>query len=152
MLEFKQVDLIRRYIEEGGFIFAEACCGDEAFSKGFRQLMARVLKDKSKLEPIDANHPIWSSHLKLEPKEFGAGSDPDRRIQAAKLGDRTVVVFSPQPLAGYWEEARFMPRANQVPTSRGELAYAFAGNVIAFATKLKMPKPRLTEISTNNKK
>jgi hypothetical protein len=142
----RQVELLRRYVEEGGFIFAEACCGDDAFIDGFERLMDQVFKKESKLVPMRPDHPIWSAHMPLDPKEFIEGRDEKHQIQCIERGCKTVVVFSPQPLAGYWEEVRYMPTNNLPPTTRGELAYRFAGNVIAYATGLEMPKPRLTKV------
>src|SRR5207248_1096901 len=71
---------------------------------------------------------------------------PDaQKIQAIERGCKTVVVFSPQPLAGYWEESRFMPKGKEAvaDTERGKLAFRLAGNIIAYATGLEPPKPRL---------
>jgi hypothetical protein len=59
-------------------------------------------------------------------------------------GCRTVMVFSPEPLAGYWEETRYLPSKGKKNPSRGQLAYQLAGNVIAYATGMEPPKQRLT--------
>ncbi len=141
----RQVELLRRYVDGGGFIFAEACCGSMDFNKGFRELMTRVFDRNSQLRPLAAEHPIWTVHARLDAAEFNTRFDKDRVIQSVERKSRTVVVFSPQPLAGYWEDRRFMPDDSVTKTgrrSRGELAYYFAENVIAYATGLKMPKPR----------
>jgi len=149
-LSAKQIEMLRRYVEEGGFIFAEACCGDKAFADGFTALMEKVFKE-SPLVPMRADHPIWSAHMPLDPTEFIAGREPKQQVQCIERGCKTVVVFTPQPLAGFWEEIRFMPESNLPPTTRGELAYRFAGNVIAYATGLEMPKPRLTKVELTDR-
>jgi RNA polymerase sigma factor (sigma-70 family) len=141
----RQVELLRRYVDGGGFIFAEACCGSKDFDEGFRKLMTKAFDRDSQLLPLAAEHPIWTAHARLDPAEFNRGLDKDRVIQSVERKSRIVVVFSPQPLAGYWEDRRFMPddaAPKKGPLSRGELAYRFAENVIAYATGLKMPKPR----------
>jgi hypothetical protein len=67
-----------------------------------------------------------------------------KKVQAIERGCKTVVVFIPQPLAGYWEEDRFSPKVGeQVGEVRSKLAYRLAGNIIAYATGLEPPKPRL---------
>ncbi|MCE9533324.1 MAG: DUF4159 domain-containing protein [Planctomycetes bacterium] len=142
----RQVELLRQYIDEGGFIFAEACCGSPEFTAGFHKLMAQVFKNETQLTPVRAEHPVWASHMPLNPKDFIDGKKPEQLIQCIERGCKTVVIFTPQPLAGYWEESRFLPRNNLPPASRGELAFRFAGNVIAYATGLEMPKPRLTKV------
>ncbi len=37
--------LLRDYVEQGGFILADACCGREAFDRGFRALMEKVFPE-----------------------------------------------------------------------------------------------------------
>jgi hypothetical protein len=142
-----QKRLLRRYVDEGGFILAEACCGSEEFASGFRRLMEdkEVFGGESPLEPLDANHPIWSSHALVPAGVFqGAHVPREKKVQAIERGCKTVVVFIPQPLAGYWEEDRFSPKVGQAAgADRGKLAYRLAGNIIAYATGLEPPKPRL---------
>jgi len=142
----RQIELLRRYVDEGGFIFAEACCGSPEFAQGFSKLMDKVFQKEAKLTKLGPEHPVWSAHMPLDPTDFMAGRQPNEMIQGIERGCKTVVIFSPQPLAGFWEESRFMPTGNLPPTNRGELAYRFAGNVIAYATGLEMPKPRLTQV------
>ena len=143
-----QKRLLRRYVDEGGFILAEACCGSEEFARGFRKLMEdkEVFGQESPLMPLSPTHPIWSSHVLIPASVFQGEHVPEnKKIQAIERGCKTVVVFSPQPLAGYWEEARFMPKAKEAvgDKERGKLAYQLAGNIIAYATGLEPPKPRL---------
>lgn len=147
----RHIELLRRYVEEGGFIFAEACCGSEEFIVGFRKLMDKVFNKESPLVPMRADHPIWSAHMPIDPTQFMQGKPERLHVQCIERGCKTVVVFTPQPLAGFWEESRFMPEGNLPPTTRGELAYRFAGNVIAYATGLEMPKPRLSKIELNDR-
>jgi hypothetical protein len=152
-----QKQLLKRYVDEGGFILAEACCGSEAFAKGFRILMEGDKDDKenkdegvfgqeSPLMPLLPTHPIWSSHS-LVPANFFQGEHvpEDKKILAIERGCKTVVVFSPQPLAGYWEEARFSPKVKEIvgEKDRAKLAYRLGGNIIAYATGFEPPKPRL---------
>jgi hypothetical protein len=49
-----------------------------------------------------------------------------------QLGDRWVVLYSPKPLAGYWESG---------PDERGpgKTAFELGANIIAHATKRKPP-------------
>ena len=42
-----------------------------------------------------AEHPIWHAHT-LVPPTFVA-------LEGVEMGCKTVVVFSPQPVSGYWE-------------------------------------------------
>ena len=143
-----QKRLLRRYVDEGGFILAEACCGSEEFTRGFKKLMEDkdVFGQDSPLLPLLPSHPIWSSHALVPASVFQGEQVPeDKKILAIERGCKTVVVFSPQPLAGYWEESRFSPKVGEAvgDAARGKLAYRLAGNIIAYATGLEPPKPRL---------
>lgn len=134
--------LLQKYVEEGGFLFAEACCGDKEFTESFRALMKRIFPN-NELRPIPDSHAIWTAHFRDPGLAQFAG------LEGLEKGCRTVVAFSPRPMAGYWEEHRFMPSGRPPspagnPLHRGEMAYKLAGNVIAYATGLELPKPRLT--------
>jgi hypothetical protein len=134
-----QRQILRGYLDGGGFLLAEACCGRKEFADGFRALMKQLFPD-TELAPLRPDHPIWTSFFAIRP-----GSAP---LEGIEQGCKTIVVFSPQPLAGYWEINKWTPRAANadVPTGdRGTLAFRLAGNVIAYATGLEMPKPRLTK-------
>jgi hypothetical protein len=129
-------DILKRYVEEGGFLLAEACCGDKEFADSFEQLLGRLFPG-STLKPVPPEHPIWQTYPGVSPADF-----PD--LKYLDRGCRTVAVFSPSPLAGYWEERRFMPADARSPKTRGEKAFCLARNVIAYATGLELPKPKLT--------
>src|SRR5205823_4177924 len=94
---------------------------------------------KGGLAPLRPDHPIWTAHFAVS-----AGFVP---LQGIEQGCKTVVVFSPQPLAGYWEINQWTPRAKSDAAAgdRGTQAFRLAGNIIAYATGLEMPKPRLTK-------
>ncbi len=130
-----QRELLKRYVEEGGFVFAEACCGDKDFARGFRSLMKELFPE-NELKKVPPEHPVWRAFADVSPADF-----PE--LECLERGCKTVVIFSPTPLAGYWEEGRFMPEKGRPAKNEGERAFRLAGNVIAYATGLELPKPRL---------
>ena len=135
-----QKQLLRGYLDEGGFLLAEACCGRKEFADGFRALMKELFPDND-LAQLRPDHPIWTAHFAVRP-DFVP-------LEGIEQGCKTVVVFSPQPLAGYWEVNQWTPRVGKIEvsaTDRGTLAFRLAGNIIAYATGLEMPKPRLTKV------
>lgn len=136
-LSDKQKDLFKKYLEEGGFVVAEACCGSEEFAAGFRRLIADLFPD-NKLEPLPPEHAIWRTHFAIPPADF-------RKLEGLSRGCRTVLVFSPEPLAGFWEEAKYMPAAGaREAKNRGEQAFRLGANIVAYATGMEPPKQRLT--------
>jgi hypothetical protein len=141
----RQKELLRRFVEEGGFILAEACCGDPNFTEGFKELMKDVFEEKtSPLRPLPPEHPVWTAPTLIKPTDFP-------QLLGVERACRTVVIFSPQPLAGFWEESQFAPEVGRPAIDLGGKAYRLAGNVIAYATNLELPQPRLTKIKVNEK-
>jgi hypothetical protein len=129
--------VLKRYVEEGGFLFAEACCGDPAFTESFKELLARIFPGAT-LKKLPPEHAIWSMFPGITPADF-----PD--LMYLDRGCRTVAVFSPSPLAGYWEERRFVPADGRDPKNRGQKAFCLSRNVIAYATGMELPKPKLSK-------
>ncbi|HVS35628.1 MAG TPA: DUF4159 domain-containing protein [Gemmataceae bacterium] len=130
-----QVDLLKEYLENGGFVFAEACCGEANHPKGFgpkfRDLMKQIYPDAD-LKLLDASHPIYSAS--------GRASDPaDFPLYGIERGCKTIVVYSPKAISGYWE-------ANDVKSDKGAKAFRLADNVIAYATGLEPPRPKLDSV------
>jgi len=127
--------MLRQYIEQGGLIFAEACCGSEEFKRGFRELMngrdGIFPEPEHKLQPLAPGHPIWRSHAVIDPREF--------KLEGIDFGCKTVVVFSPDPVSGFWE-------GNHLKDGRGQQAFRLGVNVIAYATGLELPKPKLFHV------
>jgi hypothetical protein len=131
-----QEQILQKYVEEGGFIVAEACCGDLVFAKSFRALMKKLFPNND-LRKLPPEHAIWQAHAAVNPADF-----PE--LEGMEKGCRTVMVFSPKPLAGYWEEHRFMPEPGKAAKNHGERTFRLAGNIIAYATGLELPKPKLS--------
>jgi hypothetical protein len=120
--------ILAGYLARGGLVLAEACCGDKAFDRDFRALMKRLFPT-APLKPLPADHPLWRAggKFKVSPRNFP--------LEAIVQGGRVVVVYSPRPLAGYWE-------ANLSDKGRGQKAFHLGACVIAYATALKAPPPR----------
>ncbi len=128
--------ILKRYIEEGGFLIGEACCGDKEFAESFLKMMKRLFPEND-FRQLAREHAIWTMVPGVTAADF-----PD--LMGLERGCRTIAVFSPSPLAGYWEEQRFVPADAKNPKNRGEKAFCLSRNIIAYATGLELPKPRLT--------
>jgi hypothetical protein len=126
----REKKLLKEYVENGGFILAEACCGSPAFDKGFRQLCAE-LWDEIPLEPLPAGHPVWEAHFKIAPGSF--------KLHGLQMGCKTVLIYAPEDLSCLWEQ-------NRPDTGRGLKAFRMGANIVAYATGKEPPKPRLTRV------
>jgi len=123
---------LRDFVEQGGFIFAEACCGRAEFDRGFRALMKEVFPEPEyELHPLAEDHAVWrAKHLLL----------PDiHPLWGIEHGCRTVVIYSPDDLSCYW---------NQMENSPGNPAVVKAQkvgqNVVDYATGRELPADKLT--------
>jgi len=138
VLTGKQKEILKKYVDEGGFLFAEACCGDVEFTNGFRELM-RELFPENKLERMPPEHSVWRSFYNVSPADFPG-------IECLDRGCKTVVVLCTKPVAGYWEENKYMIAKGKAAANRGERAYQLAGNVIAYATGMQPPEQRGSKV------
>lgn len=137
-LSGQQKQLLKKYLEEGGFVIAEACCGSKEFADEFRALLReKSMFPNAELRPVPDKHAIWTSHFLVPPGEFP-------KLECLDVGCRTVLVLSPEPLAGYWEEGKYMPQPGKEAANRGERAFQLGANVVAYATGKEPPKQRLS--------
>jgi hypothetical protein len=133
-----QKEILKKYVQEGGFVLAEACCGSKEFAQGFRDLMKELFEKD--MVPVAADHALYRAWAPMGPKD--AERFPLERLD---LGCKTVVVLATRPLAGYWEE-------NLSGSGMGTLAFRLAGNIVAYATNMELPKPKLTEVKIVDEK
>jgi len=54
-----EVQNLREYLNKGGFLMAEACCGRRAFNAAFMREMKKVFPDRS-LNPLPAASPLFA--------------------------------------------------------------------------------------------
>jgi len=106
--EFKLNDsqrkLLKDYVEQNGFIFAEACNGDgckgDEFEKSFRREMEKIF-DKP-LQKLPPTHPIWAAETRVDPKAL----PKEFWLYGLDACCRTSVIYSPISLSCRWELAR----------------------------------------------
>jgi hypothetical protein len=124
---------MRDYLDRGGFLFAEACCGDGAdFQASLRKFLDRVFPEgEYKLRVAEPSHPIWRIDKLVRPDSPYVG-----RLWTVEYGCRTCVVFSEVDLSCYWE-LYGRGRLGDVPElvkQRIDDAMTIGLNVLAYAT------------------
>jgi len=125
-----QVENLRKYVDRGGFIFAESCCGDERFDQGIRELAARIFPEPEyQLRLLDPGHPIWTAEEPVDPNYVPP-------LYGVDYGCRTCFVYSPKNLGCYWELARVGRALAYSDKINKEIAAACSVgiNVLAYAT------------------
>ncbi len=116
---------------QGGFLIADACCGDKEFDQGFRQLMKEIFPEpESQLRPLSPDHPIWRAKHLLDPQ-----SHP---LWGISRGSRTAVIYSPRDLSCYWNQSEHSP-ANPAVIN----AIKVGQNVIDYVTGREVPADKL---------
>lgn len=100
---------LRQYLQNGGFLFAEACCGRKGFDMAFRQAMKSVLPT-SRLKPLPQSsslfqYPHQITTLGVTPtlaQDLGKAAVPPV-LEGIEVEGNVVVVYSRFGMAGGWE-------------------------------------------------
>ncbi len=100
---------LRTYLQSGGLLIAESCCGRRGFDLAFRQMVAQVLPDHA-LRPIATDSPLFRypndvRRLGVTPammQETGQAAIAPR-IEGVAVDGTFVILYSPLGMAGGWE-------------------------------------------------
>ena len=128
-----QLQELRSYVDLGGFILAEACCGGEGFDRDFRRLMQHVFPNNP-LRELPYDHPVWYAEAKVDP-EFAP-----QKLWGIDACCRTSVVYCPEDLSCYWElgdAQRVRTGAKKYPDAvekKITACHNLGVNVLAYAT------------------
>lgn len=129
----EQVKRLREYVNEGGFIFAEACCDGDGFDQGFRELAKRMFPEPEyALHLLPKEHPAYSAEERVDVKYI----DPE--LYGIDVGCRTSVIYAPKNLrlSCLWELARPGREQKYSEQVQGTIdaGMAIGINVLAYAT------------------
>jgi hypothetical protein len=146
----QQRQVLKQYLENGGFLFAEACdgngCSGVEFDRSFRSLMRELFPD-SELRRLPPDHAVWHAQEKVDPK--GLPKDPEFWLWGLDACCRTSVVYCPRSLSCYWELAHPYREGDYPAAVKQEIEQVakIGSNVLAYATnrelKEKLEKPQL---------
>jgi hypothetical protein len=133
-----EVKALRRYVDEGGTIFAENCCDGPDFDASFRTLTERMFPEsdgtevpKNRLRVLPGNHAIFTAEetfdvTMLRATPFGIEHD-----------SRTAVIYYPANLGCSWDLDR-PGRKHEFPPKVEEKVRAFRSfglNVMSYASQ-----------------
>lgn len=108
-LQPAEINNLRDYLNKGGLLFAEACCGRSAFDRAFRSEINKVLPGQG-LKPIAPGAFLFSQpnkigRLGVTPalgQHLGRSAIEPNLLGIEKDGHYQVI-FSPYGMAGGWE-------------------------------------------------
>ena len=139
-LNKNQKNNLRDYVNQGGFVLAEACdgrgCNGAAFDRQFRTLM-KELFPQSPLRPLPADHSIWIAEEKVIP---GRDLPKDFVIEGIDACCRTSVVYCNRSLSCLWELAQRRGKSSYPQAVQTHVAGALnmGANILAYATNRQL--------------
>ncbi len=146
-LSAAQCTMLREYVDNGGFIFAEACdqdgCKGDQFIADFQKFVSQTFDQP--LEKLSPDHPIWSVEARVDPKNLPHNFWLYGVQSCCRLG----LVYSPISLSCRWElNAPFGLKAARSARLQAELdnATKIGINVLSYATG-KQLKEKLDAVS-----
>ncbi len=99
-----EVDALRTYLQRGGVVIADACCGRQEFDASVRVLARRLFPDQP-LTPLPADHPIYTgaTGVELNPvrvrpilaEQLGSDTLEHPLLEAITVDGREVFLYSP---------------------------------------------------------
>jgi hypothetical protein len=100
---------LKKYLDNGGFLFAEACCGRKGFDLSFRQLMAAIYPGNP-LKVIPGNCPVYRNPNDVQrvgvtpmlQQDVGQAAIAPR-LEGIDFNGHYGVIYSPFGMAGGWE-------------------------------------------------
>ena len=93
-----QVGMLRKYLDQGGFLFAVNCCNGAGFHDGMFELVKRLYPGgEAELKPLPPSHPVYrSEYLFTDPESV--------KLYGVDFGCRTVIIFTPEDLSCLWNK------------------------------------------------
>jgi hypothetical protein len=125
---------LKKYLEAGGLLLADACCGRISFDAAFRREIAKVLPG-AKLEKLPAGHPLYHCHYDIKQvdytprvrEDFGQINVPE--LEGVSIDGKLAVIYSRFDLGNGWEQ---FPHAYSYGYA-DEAAMQIGTNAIVFA-------------------
>jgi Domain of unknown function (DUF4159) len=123
-----QIQLLRAYIEQGGFIFAVNNCNGAGFDEGIKTLVSRIYPADAQLKRLPPEHPIYRAEFPLDPE----GTE----LLGVDFGCRTSFVYSPRDHSCLWDKWSLQPVPKRTASFNLLVLTSMkvGANVVAYAT------------------
>jgi hypothetical protein len=136
----EDVQILKEFVTQGGFIFAQSCCRTGEFDKGFRELVAQMYPPgEAQFKQLGPDHPVFRSEFLL--------TDAAIELWGLDVGCRTPIIYSPYDHGCLWD--LWTPRdvPGRSPQLSGMIAKStrIGVNVIAYATG-REPASKLAQL------
>lgn len=100
---------LRSYLQAGGMLLADACCGRLSFDAAFRRELGKVLPTE-RLAPLPPDHPLYHLHYDVQQVDYTPRTYEDfgqlagAALEGITLDGRLAVVYSRFDLGNGWEQ------------------------------------------------
>jgi len=107
-LSGEEVSGLRAFLQRGGFLLADACCGDLAFDVSFRRELARILPE-TRLQELPPDHPVFSSFYRIKDVKYTTAvraNFPSLNgpfLEGVEIGGALRVAYSRFDIGNGWE-------------------------------------------------
>lgn len=144
-----ELDLLRQYAINGGFILGVATCSKTEFDRGFRDMVRQMYPDgEQQLKRLTAEHPVFRSEYLIDPETT--------ELWGVDVGCRTSIMYSPNDLACLWDKWNIVEPPKRSPQMKAMITKStrVGINVVAYATGREPPSPltdhQLASATTSN--
>ena len=105
-----QVGKIRQYLDAGGFLIGDACCGSEIFSKAFKRECEKIYTNIP-LRKAPPDHPIYLTYFHLDRVKYNrtieGNTSGSAQIYTIDIGCRSAVIFHQYNLSCGWNGIQY---------------------------------------------
>lgn len=108
-LSEQEVARLRAYLNAGGMLVADACCGRATFDIAFRRELKRVLPDSS-LDMLPAGHPLYSTVFPIQQVDYSPLVQHEQpglnrpALEGVTRDGQLQVIYSQFALGNGWEQ------------------------------------------------
>ncbi len=128
-----ELELLKEYILQGGFVLAINNCKSAAFDEGFRDLVRQMYPaPEMRLRKLTAEHPVFRSEYNL----VEVNGEPGAELWGVDVGCRTSIMYSPYDLSCLWDKwtSFEIPGRSKDLVSLVTRANRVGVNVVAYVT------------------
>ncbi len=94
-LDDEQLDRLRSYLLQGGFLLASAGCGSKEWNESFASTLRAMFPDVEP-QPLGDDHPVYDLIYDVSRSNYKLGGPKRPELWALELDGRTAVIWSPE--------------------------------------------------------
>lgn len=129
-----EINLLRQYVINGGFILGVATCTKTDFDRGFREIVREMYPEgENPFKRLTAEHPVYRSEYLIDPEST--------ELWGVDVGCRTSIMYSPHDLACLWDKWSVVEPPRRSPQMKSMITKStrVGINVVAYATGREPP-------------